>query len=164
MFAIFESLVRPTERPGSTPPQTWMAFYWHDLRQTKGMVGVMFVTGLVVTLIDTLIPVFIGRMVRLMEAQDHAAALIDATPMLVGMALLVPIGRPLVLLRDSLVRNNAVPAGRDRRAGSGDGGSYRRAADALGGFSRSPAGSPVSCAGAVVRRAGAGPAADRHAR
>ena len=111
MFAIFESLVRPTERPGSAPPQTLMAFYWHYVRQTKGLFGAMFVTGLVVALIDTLIPVFIGRMVRLMEAQDRAAALIDATPMLVGMALLVLIGRPLALLLDSLVRNNAVVPG-----------------------------------------------------
>ena len=56
MFAIFESLVRPTERPGSAPPQTLMAFYWHDVRQTKSLFGAMFVTGLVVALIDTLIP------------------------------------------------------------------------------------------------------------
>ena len=34
----------------------------------------MFVTGLAVALIDTLIPVFIGRLVALMEAPDRAAA------------------------------------------------------------------------------------------
>ena len=65
------------------------------MRQTKGLFGAMFITGLVVAVIDTLIPVFIGRMVRLMEVKDRAAALTDATPMLVGMALLVMIGRPL---------------------------------------------------------------------
>ena len=111
MFAIFENLIRPTERPGTAPPQSLMAFYWHYVRQTKGLFGAMFVTGLVVALIDTLIPVFIGRMVRLMEAQDRAAALADAMPMLIGMALLVVVGRPLALLMDSLVRNNAVVPG-----------------------------------------------------
>ena len=111
MFALFENLIRPTDRAGAAPPQSLMAFYWHYVRQTKGLFGAMFVTGLVVALIDTLIPVFIGRMVRLMEAQDRAAALADATPMLVGMALLVLIGRPLALLMDSLVRNNAVVPG-----------------------------------------------------
>ena len=111
MFATFENLIRPTDRPGTAPPQTLMAFYWHYVRQTKGLFGAMFVTGLVVALIDTLIPVFIGRMVRLMEAPDRAAALADALPMLVGMALLVMIGRPLALLMDSLVRNNAVVPG-----------------------------------------------------
>ena len=34
----------------------------------------MFVTGLAVALIDTLIPVFIGKLVALMEATDRAAA------------------------------------------------------------------------------------------
>jgi ATP-binding cassette subfamily B multidrug efflux pump len=71
----------------------------------------MFVTGLVVALIDTLIPVFIGRLVRLMEAQDRAAALHEATPALLGMAALVLLGRPAALLADSLVRNNAVLPG-----------------------------------------------------
>ena len=111
MFAIFENLIRPTDRPGTAPPQSLMAFYWHYVRQTKGLFGAMFVTGLLVALIDTLIPVFIGRMVRLMEAQDRAAALADALPMLISMALLVLVGRPLALLMDSLVRNNAVVPG-----------------------------------------------------
>ena len=111
MFAFFETRIRPTARPGTAPPAGLMAFYWHYVRQTKGLFGAMFVTGLVVALIDTLIPVFIGRMVRLMETQDRAAALADSLPMLIGMALLVLIGRPLALLMDSLVRNNAVVPG-----------------------------------------------------
>ena len=111
MFAFFESRVRPTAQPGSAPPAGLLAFYWHYVRQTKGLYGVMFITGLVVALIDTLIPVFIGRLVRLMESPDRAATLAQATPMLVGMALLVLIGRPLALLCDSLVRNNAVVPG-----------------------------------------------------
>jgi ATP-binding cassette, subfamily B, multidrug efflux pump len=111
MFAFFESRIRPTALPGSAPPAGLLAFYWHYVRQTKGLYGAMFVTGLVVALIDTLIPVFIGRLVRLMEAPDRAATLADAMPMLVAMALLVLIGRPLALLMDSLVRNNAVVPG-----------------------------------------------------
>ena len=58
----------------------------------------MFATGLVVALIDTLIPVFIGKLVRLMQEDDRAAALADATPMLIGMAVLIVVGRPLALL------------------------------------------------------------------
>jgi ATP-binding cassette, subfamily B, multidrug efflux pump len=111
MFAFFESRIRPTALPGSAPPQSLVAFYWHYVRQTKGLFGAMFVTGLAVALIDTLIPLFIGRMVRLMQASDRAGALNEATPMLLGMGLLVVIGRPLALLMDSLVRNNAVVPG-----------------------------------------------------
>ena len=48
-----------------------------------------------VALIDTLIPVFIGRPVALMESADRAAALHAALPQLLGMAALVLVGRPL---------------------------------------------------------------------
>ena len=112
MFAFFESRIRPTALPGTAPPQGLLAFYWHYVRQARGLFGTMFATGLLVALIDTLIPLFIGRLVRLMESSDRAAALAEQSPMLVGMAALVLIGRPLALLLDSLVRNNAVRARR----------------------------------------------------
>ncbi len=111
MFAFFERRIRPTALPGSAPPQGLIAFYWHFVRQSRHLFGAMFVTGLVVALIDTLIPVFIGRLVRLMEAQDRATALAQQMPALIAMALLVLLGRPLALLADSLVRNNAVVPG-----------------------------------------------------
>ena len=111
MFAFFETRLQPTALHGSPPPDGLLAFYWHFVRQARGLFGAMFVTGLVVALIDTLIPVFIGRLVRLMEAQDRAAALHEATPALLGMAALVLLGRPAALLADSLVRNNAVLPG-----------------------------------------------------
>ena len=111
MFAFFERRIRPTARPGSAPPPGLFAFYWHYVQQTRGLFGAMFVTGLVVALIDTLIPVFIGKLVRLMESPDRAAALAGALPALLGMAALVVLGRPAALLCDSLVRNNAVLPG-----------------------------------------------------
>ena len=111
MFAFFETRLQPTALHGSPPPDGLLAFYWHFVRQARGLFGAMFVTGLVVALIDTLIPVFIGRLVRLMEAQDRTAALHEATPALLGMAALVLLGRPAALLADSLVRNNAVLPG-----------------------------------------------------
>jgi ATP-binding cassette, subfamily B, multidrug efflux pump len=111
MFAYFENRVRPTAAPGTAPPQSLLAFYWHYIGQSKHLFAAMFVTSLVVALIDTLIPVFIGKLVRLMEATDRAAALAQAMPSLLGMAALVLIGRPLALLMESLVRNNAVVPG-----------------------------------------------------
>ncbi len=111
MFAFFESLVQPTARPGTAPPQSLLGFYWHYVRQTRGLFATMFVTGLVVALIDTLIPVFIGHLVRLMARPDRAAALAENGWLLVGMGVLVMLGRPAALLADSLVRNNAVVPG-----------------------------------------------------
>jgi ATP-binding cassette, subfamily B, multidrug efflux pump len=111
MFAFFESRIQPTARPGSEPPPGLIAFYWHFIRQTRGLFAMMFVTGLAVALIDTLIPVFIGRLVVLMQAADRSAALADALPMLLGMAAVVLLLRPAAMVCDSLVRNNAVVPG-----------------------------------------------------
>jgi ATP-binding cassette subfamily B multidrug efflux pump len=111
LFAYFESRIRPTAAPGTPPPQGLIAFYWHYIGQARTLFGAMFFTGLLVALIDTLIPLFIGRLVRLMEATDRAAALQAALPELLLMAAAVLIGRPVTLLLDSLVRNNAVVPG-----------------------------------------------------
>ncbi|MDH5246377.1 MAG: ABC transporter ATP-binding protein/permease, partial [Betaproteobacteria bacterium] len=111
MFAFFESRVRPTRLPSAAPPPGLLAFYWHFVRQTRWLFAAMFVTGLAVALIDTLIPVFIGKLVTLMQAADRAAAFRAATPTLAAMAAIVLFGRPLTLLADSLVRNNAVLPG-----------------------------------------------------
>src|SRR5437868_5405390 len=111
MFAFFESRIRPTELPRGAPPPGLLAFYWHFVRQTRGLYLAMFATGLAVALIDTLIPVFIGKLVTLMQTIDRAAAFSAAAPMLLGMAAVVLIGRPMALLADSLVRNNAVVPG-----------------------------------------------------
>jgi ATP-binding cassette, subfamily B, multidrug efflux pump len=111
MFAFFEQLVRPTDIPEKSPPSGLLAFYWHFVSQTKGLYAALFATGLAVALIDTLIPVFIGHLVQIMEATARAAALQDATPMLTGMLLLVLVGRPLAILIDSFIRHNAVVPG-----------------------------------------------------
>jgi len=111
MFAFFESLIRPTAATGGAPPAGLLAFYWHYVRQTKGLFATLFVTGLAVALVDTVIPVFIGRLVRLMQASDRSAALAEQSTMLLGMLALVLVVRPLTLMADSLVRNNAVVPG-----------------------------------------------------
>ena len=111
MFAFFETRIRPTTATGGAPPPGLLAFYWHFVRQTRGLYLAMFATGLGVAVIDTLIPVFIGKLVTLMQASDRAVAFSAAATGLVAMAATVLIGRPLALLADSLVRNNAVVPG-----------------------------------------------------
>ena len=111
LFRFFEQRVNPTAAHAAAPPAGLAAFFWHFVSQTKGLFAAMFATGLAVALIDTLIPVFIGRLVSLMEAADRAAALREAAPALIGMAAIVLVCRPLALLADSLVRNSAVVPG-----------------------------------------------------
>jgi ATP-binding cassette subfamily B multidrug efflux pump len=112
MFNYLQSRIRGTASAGpGAPPRGLLTFYWHYVRQTKGWYALMFATSLAVALIDTVIPVFIGKLVSLMEAADRHAALAQQTPMLLGMVVLMLIVRPLVLLADVAIRQNALIPG-----------------------------------------------------
>jgi len=112
MFKYLQSRIRGTASTGpGEPPPGLVSFYWHFVRQTKRWYALMFVTSLGVALIDTVIPVFIGRLVSLMETVDRQAALARQWPLLVGMVALVLIVRPLANLADMLIRQNALIPG-----------------------------------------------------
>ena len=112
MLRYLQSRIRGTASAGpGAPPPGLIAFYWHFVRQTKGWYALMFATSLAVALIDTVIPVFIGKLVSLMEAVDRHAALAQQMPMLLGMAMLMLIVRPLVLFTDIAIRQNALIPG-----------------------------------------------------
>ena len=101
-----------TARAGlGAPPQGLLAFYWHFARQMKGWLGAMFAASLAVALLDTVIPLFIGRLVSLMESADRQAALAQEWPVLLGMVLLVLVVRPLAILADIAIRHNALIPG-----------------------------------------------------
>jgi len=112
MFNYLQSRIRGTAATGpGQPPPGLIAFYWHFVQQTKGLYALMFVTSLAVALIDTVIPVFIGKLVSLMGAADRQAALAAQWPLLLGMIALVLIARPLALLADVAIRHNALIPG-----------------------------------------------------
>src|SRR5215813_1480776 len=112
MFSYLQSRVRGTAATGpGAPPPGLIAFYWHFVQQTKGLYSLMFVTSLAVALIDTVIPVFIGKLVSVMEAPDRQAALVQQWPLLGAMIGLVLIVRPLALLFDVAIRHNALIPG-----------------------------------------------------
>src|SRR3990172_7556883 len=108
MINYLQSRIRGTVRVGPVaPPPGLVAFYWHFVRQTKIWYAAMFATSLAVALIDTVIPVFIGALVSLMEAADRHAAIAQQAPLLAGMVLLMLVVRPLVLFADIAIRQNA---------------------------------------------------------
>ena len=117
LFSYFESRVpnataappAAVERDG--PPPGLLAFYLHFVRQSPRLYVAMFVFGATVALLDTIIPLFIGRLVGLMTTPDPRAAVLAQAPLLLAMAALVLIARPLAILADSMVRNNAVIPG-----------------------------------------------------
>ncbi len=111
-MSLFPSSIRGTATPGpGAPPQGLLAFYWHFVSQTKGWYAAMFAASLAVALLDTVIPLFIGKLVSLMEATDRQAALAREWPMLAGMVGLVLVIRPLAILADMAIRQNALIPG-----------------------------------------------------
>ena len=111
-MTLFQSSIKGTASPGpGSPPAGLAAFYWHFVRQTKGWYAAMFAASLGVALLDTVIPLFIGKLVSLMEATDRQAALAQEWPLLGAMVLLVLLARPAVILVDIAIRHNALIPG-----------------------------------------------------
>jgi len=109
---LFHSGIKGTASPGpGAPPQGLLAFYWHFVKQAKGWFAAMFVASLAVALLDTVMPLFIGRLVSLMEGADRHAALAAQWPILAGMIVLVLVVRPAALVCDIAIRHNAIMPG-----------------------------------------------------
>ena len=102
MFEGFQGTVAPVT---GAPPQGLLAFYWHFVKQTKGWYAAMFAASLATAALDTVLPLFIGRLVSLMEATDRMAALEAQWPLLVAMVVLVLVARPLVAWVDVSIRH-----------------------------------------------------------
>jgi ATP-binding cassette, subfamily B, multidrug efflux pump len=111
MFSLFERLLKPTDLPEqAVPPPSFTAFFWHYARQAKGLFAALFAAGLVVALLDSTIPVFMGRIVTLITASPPDELFAKFWPHLLGMALVLLIARPLALAAQNLIANQAVSA------------------------------------------------------
>ncbi|MGH7153755.1 MAG: ABC transporter ATP-binding protein, partial [Acetobacteraceae bacterium] len=112
MLTFFESLLDPTATTPREPPTSGLGrFYWHYARQGRGLIAALFATGLAVALLDTLIPVFIGRVVALASTHRPQTILHDAGGQLLLMALVLLIGRPAALLAQNIVTNQVINPG-----------------------------------------------------
>jgi len=111
MFALFERLLKPTALPEQPePPPGLIGFYWHFARQAKGLFIGLFAAGFVVALLDSLIPVFIGRVVTLITASKPEALFADYWPLLIAMAVVLLVLRPLALTSQNIMANQAIAA------------------------------------------------------
>jgi ATP-binding cassette subfamily B multidrug efflux pump len=111
MFSLFERLLTPTETPTQPePPAALVAFFWHYAKQAKGLFIALFAAGFAVALLDTMIPIFIGRVVTLITAERPETLFPEHWPMLLGMALMLLLVRPLALTTQNLLSNQAISA------------------------------------------------------
>src|ERR1043165_6347605 len=90
MFAVFERLLKPAVAPETPePPPGLIAFYWHFAKQAKPLFAMLFVAGFIVAVMDTMIPIFIGRVVTLVTSAQAATLFSDHGALLIGMALVL---------------------------------------------------------------------------
>src|SRR5271154_2570081 len=117
MFRFFEHLLEPTQRPPEAQPpelgspRALIRFYWHFVRQVPGLLGALFVTGLVVALLDAAIPVCMGRIVTLVTSRSPETIWHEAGWQFALMAVLLLVLRPMAHFTSALVTNQALIPG-----------------------------------------------------
>jgi len=112
MFALFESLVRPTAKntPGE-PPKGLLPFYWFFLSQVKWYFAALLVVGLAQAAADAAIPIFIGRIIQLVAHTDPTAFFAVSWPLLVWMLVVILLLRPAVILVQGLLQHQIIMPG-----------------------------------------------------
>jgi ATP-binding cassette subfamily B multidrug efflux pump len=112
MFRFFEKLVVPTARetPGE-PPAGLISFYWFFVKQVKWLFAALFVVGLIQAMVDAAIPVFMGRIVKVIVSVAPAQLFTDSAHLLLGMLLLVVLIRPAVAVVHGLILHQAILPG-----------------------------------------------------
>ena len=116
MLTWFERIIKPTAPPPpGEPPDGLVAFYWYFIRQSRALVVALFGVGMLTALVDSVIPVFIGRVVSLVSRYDAVELWAQAHWQLLGMAAVMLIGRPVSMLLRNLVTNQAIIPGMTNR-------------------------------------------------
>ncbi len=87
------------------------AFYWHYARQIKGLIVALFIAGTFVALLDSAIPVFIGRVVALLTAADATGLSAQDWRQIALIGAVLLVVRPLAVVLQALVTNQAVNPG-----------------------------------------------------
>ena len=111
MFAKFERFLTPTATPEHPePPAGLIAFLWHFARQAKWLFAALFVIELLMALSDSAVPWFMGRVVTMVTKMPADRFFAEGWPWLLGMAVVVLVVRPGVMLLRYLINNQALAA------------------------------------------------------
>jgi ATP-binding cassette subfamily B multidrug efflux pump len=111
MFSLFERRLKATETPANPePPAKLTAFIWHYARQGKWLFAALFAAGFAVALLDTAVPIFMGRIVTLVTAAQPETVMAQSWPLLALMALVLLVLRPGAMMAQNLVSNQAIAA------------------------------------------------------
>ena len=112
MLRRAETLLDPTARQPEAPPVRGLSpFYHHYLRQERWLIIGLFLFGGLAGILDVTVPAFIGRIVGLVSNHTPQAMLHEAWPQLIGMAVVLLLLRPAVLLCHIVLINQIVNPG-----------------------------------------------------
>ncbi|GAC1347608.1 MAG: ABC transporter ATP-binding protein [Acetobacteraceae bacterium] len=116
VFQAFEDAIPPTGPVADqTPPDDLLAFFRHFARQARGVLTLLLVGGMFTAGLDLAIPVCIGRVAGLVTSHPRETLLQEKWPEFVGMAVLILLVRPAVLLLEFLLMNQALNPGLSNR-------------------------------------------------
>ena len=103
MFTRFEQMLEPfpASRAGQ-PPATLWAFAWHYMRDARGVLAYLVVSGALIAVGEVALFGFLGNIVDWLGEADPQTLWQERGDTLLLMALLVGIGLPLLMLVDSL--------------------------------------------------------------
>jgi len=109
MFRFFENLIDPVAKPPQGgPPTGTRAFYWHFIRQHRGVFGSLVLIQLVLATCDAALPVFVGLIVNRLAAAQPATFFQENALLLLGMAAVILVVRPLTLSTQFLISQQAL--------------------------------------------------------
>jgi ATP-binding cassette subfamily B multidrug efflux pump len=112
LYRFFETGIDPTALPPpGDPPTGLLAFYWYFTKQAKGVFAAFFAVSLVLALLETSVPYFIGRLVDILAKTPREALMAIAGRTLATMVFVILVARPFVILLHQLISNQAIIPG-----------------------------------------------------
>jgi len=112
IFSFFENLISATEVPPEKGiPSTLAAFYWHFLRQIRGLLALLILAGFAVAVLDAMIPAFLGRLVTLISSHSRDTLLRQSWRELAAMAFILLVMRPAAMFVQTLISSQAIAPG-----------------------------------------------------
>ncbi len=112
MLRRFEAILDPIAGTPAPPPNTGLArFYSFYIRQVTGLTIALFVFGGLIAVLDTMIPAFIGRVVSLVSSHKPDTLFRDDGFILLGMAFVLVILRPLSFMAHNVLVNQIINPG-----------------------------------------------------
>jgi len=108
MFKFFDSLVDSTASAPGEPPNGLLSFYWHFVRQAKGLFAALFLVGFTLAVIEAVVPYLIGRLVSVLSSVAREQVFDAAGQLLLIMAAIVLVVRPFGTILFRLLVNHSI--------------------------------------------------------